>query len=235
MSRPNYISTMRSRPPADVLFVAAFAPELAALEPVLGKAMEGSVAGVRIVACEIGVGLAAAAVGAARSIDRTRPRAVILLGTCGAYAGSNLGVDDVVVSRSVKLADSAAFARTTEFPGPMRIQLDSSPSLRVPLDRGGAKIVDVATTLAITVDDALADLIGRSSAAHVEHLEAFGVATAAASAAVSFVALLGIANRVGERGREQWREGHRRASARAVEHAVRWIHEGAHGLSAEHP
>lgn len=232
---PSSPPVMPSSPPVDVLLVAAFAPELAALEPLLGEGMEGSIAGVRIVACEIGVGLAAAAAAAARSIDRTRPRAIVLLGTCGAYASSNLGVNDVVVSGSVKLADSAVSSRSAEFPAPMRAQLESSPSLRVALKRCGAKAADVANTLGITVDDAAAALVSRSSSAQVEHLEAFGVATAAASVAVPFVALLGIANRVGERGREEWRERHHGASARAVKVAIRWIREGAEGRRAGRP
>lgn len=217
----------------DVLLAAAFGPELAALEQSLGKGMEGRIGDVHIVARAVGVGLVAASAGAASSLARTNPRAVVLVGTCGSYAGSNLALEDVVVSGKVKLADPAVLAGSMQFPESMRTQAESHAAMRAELARCGARPADVATTLGITVDDAVADFIGRGSGATVEHLEAFAVSIACESAGVPFAALLGVANAVGSRGREEWRENHRRASARAVELAVRWIREGAKGLSAE--
>lgn len=221
-----------SAPRADVLLAAAFAPELAALEPWLGSAMQGRIGDVYVVARTIGVGAVAAAAGAALSVGRTRPRAVILLGTCGAYAGSNLALDDVVVSRTVRLADPTVLG-SMEFPPPMRTQVESDGPLREALARRGAHPADVATTLGVTVDDGLAAALAGRYAARVEHLEAFAVAIACEIADVPFAALLGVANAVGSRGRAEWREHHHEAAARAIEHAVGWVHDGAPGLSAE--
>ncbi|HXX68634.1 MAG TPA: hypothetical protein VEK07_15710 [Polyangiaceae bacterium] len=224
----------QSDPPADILLAAAFAPELAALDASFGGATEGHVAGLRVAARAVGVGLVAAAAGAARHIDRARPRAVVLLGTCGAYASSNLALGEVIVSRVVRLVEPMVFAGSMQFPDPMRTRIACQDRLCEALARCGARPADVATTLGITVDDDAAEIVARSSAAHVEHLEAFAVALACDAANVPFAAVLGVANRVGSRGRQEWREHHQRASAGAVEHAVRWIHDGAVGSSTEH-
>jgi nucleoside phosphorylase len=218
---------------ADLLLAAAFGPELDALEQWLGRGMEGRIGDVHVVARAVGVGLVAASAGAASSLARTNARAVVLLGTCGSYSGSNLALEDVVVSGKVQLADPAVLAGSMQFPESMRTQVESHVPICAALARCGAHPADVATTLGITVDDALADFIGRRSGASVEHLEAFAVSIACASAGVPFAALLGVANGVGSRGREEWRENHRRASARAVELAMRWIREGAKGSPAE--
>ena len=79
----------------------------------------------------------------------------------------------------------------------------------------------VATTLAITTDDDVAAAMGDSVKADVEHLEAFAVGRACELAGVTFSAVLGVANIVGARGREQWRENHARVSALACAAAIR--------------
>ena len=70
--------------------------------------------------------------------------------------------------------------------------------------------VTAATTFALTTSDALARSIPRATGAHVEHLETHGAAVACAAAGIPFVALLAVANYVGESGRVEWREHHRR-------------------------
>ena len=71
----------------DLLILAAFEPELAPLSLALGPAMTASAGGLSVAARIAGIGLAAAAAGAAVHIGELEPRAVVLVGTCGAYAG----------------------------------------------------------------------------------------------------------------------------------------------------
>ena len=87
--------------------------------------------------------------------------------------------------------------------------------------RAGARGVDVATTLAITVDDAAAARIASSASVHVEHLEAHGVAAACAARGIPFAAALGVANVVGARARDEWRAHHRSAASAAVDVVLR--------------
>ncbi len=70
---------------ADLLILAAYAPELVGLRETLGTGLAGVVHGVRVVCATVGVGLPAAGAGTMRHLREARPRAVILLGSCGAY------------------------------------------------------------------------------------------------------------------------------------------------------
>jgi nucleoside phosphorylase len=113
----------------------------------------------------------------------------------------------------------------------MSIVTDAHPATHQALLRAGARVADVATTLAITVDDAAAALIARASTAHVEHLEAYGVAAACAARGIPFGAALGVANYVGARAREEWRAHHRTAAAAAVDAVLRCIDDLSSSLS----
>jgi nucleoside phosphorylase len=81
----------------------------------------------------------------------------------------------------------------------------------------------VATTLAITTDDAVAVRAARATTSHVEHLEAYGVAAACAARGVPFAAALGVANYVGARAREEWRAHHRTSASAAVDAVLRCL------------
>ena len=94
----------------------------------------------------------------------------------------------------------------------------------------GGRSVDVATTLGVTTDDALAEALARGARCEVEHLEAFAVAAACAAASVPFAAVLGVANMVGSQGREQWRKNHRAASDAAIALTLAWLRAGGLGL-----
>jgi nucleoside phosphorylase len=206
----------------DVLLVAAFHPELAPLAPVLGEAT-ARVAGASAAARVVGIGLPMAAVGAAMLLGELQPRAVILVGTCGAYIGSDLAIGDVITARRVRLVDPGVVAATAQFPEPMSVAIDAHASLAAGLEATGAHRVDVATTLAITVDDAAAGAIAHATRAQVEHMEAYGVAVACAARGVPFGALLGVANFVGARGRGEWRAHHTTAAAAAADRVVHWL------------
>ena len=92
-------------------------------------------------------------------------------------------------------------------------------------DGGGLHEVDIATTLTITTDDALAGTLAESVSAEVEHLEAFGVATACARERTPFGSCLGIANMVGASAREEWRPHHQSAGSAAAAAVARSDHE----------
>jgi len=176
-----------------------------------------------VTARAVGVGLPMAAVGATTHIAELRPRAVVLVGTCGAYPGSRLAIGDVVSPRQLRLIDASVVAGTAQFPEPMSVVSDSHSGIAAGLEKAGALPEDVGTTLAITVDDATAMRIAQATGAGAEHLEAHGVATSCAAHGVPFAAALGVANIVGARGREDWRVNHRSAAEAATKIVLRWL------------
>jgi futalosine hydrolase len=216
--------------PSDLLILAAFAPELAPLSAALGEAMTATVGGFAVAARIAGIGLPAAAVGAATHVGELAPRAVVLVGTCGAYAGAGLAIGDVIVARRLRLVDPASLAGAAQFPEPMAITADADGPLTEAFAALGVRACCLATTLAITVDDVAAARVARGSGAEVEHLEAHGVATACAARGVPFAAVLGVANFVGARGRAEWRANHRLAEVAACERLLQWLGGGASGL-----
>jgi nucleoside phosphorylase len=214
----------------DVLFLAAFEPELAALTVALGDSMSATVGGQRVAARIAGIGLPAAAVGATRHLGELEPRAVVLVGTCGAYVGAGLAIGDVVAARRLRLVDPASIAGTAQFPEAMVITAEAHGPMTDALAALGVRPCCVATTLAVTVDDAAAARIAEGVGAEVEHLEAQGIAMACAARGVAFAAVLGVANLVGVRGREEWRAHHRRVERVAGERVLQWLQQGASGL-----
>lgn len=218
--------------PCDVLILAAFEPELARLQERLGGKM-GRVGRTHIVLGVAGVGLSAAAAGAAVLVHEAQPRTVVAVGTCGAYtvssasslsSASRLAIGHVVVASKVRLVDRSVLQRSAEFPPPMTLVANPHPGLIESIVRAtGATPADVATTLGITVGDAEAAAIAEATGAHVEHLEAHAMATACALPGVPFAAVLGVANVVGSRARDEWRENHAAAAAAAADAVLRWL------------
>ncbi len=226
--------------PCDLLVLAAFHPELAPLRSTLGEELRSSFGGHEVAAFAVGIGLPAAAAGAAMRLAAhpVRPRAVVLVGTCGAF-GDGIPLGGVAVGRRLVLGAPAVARREAAFPEPMATELSADPALAEALARGdGAaatrpvvRLADIATTLGVTTDDALAADLATFTGCQVEHLEAFGVAAACAGAGVPFAAVLGVANRVGATGREEWRQNHRATSAAAIDVLVGWIASGASGIA----
>jgi nucleoside phosphorylase len=208
----------------DILLLAAFHPELAPLRATLGDALRARVGRLDVAARVVGIGLPMAAAGAATQLGEMQPRLALLLGTCGAYGGTGISVGDVVAASRVRLVAPSVVDGLAQFPEPMSVLTEADVSTRDALVRAGARPGDVATTLAITVDDAAADRVARSTGTHAEHLEAYGVAAACAARGVPFGAALGVANRVGSRARDEWRTHHRGAAEAAVAVALRYLH-----------
>jgi futalosine hydrolase len=211
----------------DVSILAAFHPELAPLRPLLGEAMSACVGPVRVIARVVGIGLPMAAVGTAMVLTEVTPRVAIMVGTCGAYPGTRLSTGDVVVARRLCLGGTGVAEGLAQFPEPMSISTSATESLADALLRSGGKAADVVTTPAVTVDDAAADRLARWAGAQAEHLEAYGVAMGCAARGIPFTAVLGVANAVGSRARDEWRINHRRAAAAAAEVVMHWLREGA--------
>ncbi len=210
--------------PLDLVVLAAFPPELASFRNLFGDSMLGGVGRWTVAARAVGIGLADAAVGTAKCLADLRPRAALLVGTVGAYPGSGLAIDEVVVARRVRLVDPSAIDGRSQFPDAMCVSIDADASMAQSFAQTTeASLVDVATTLAITVDGTLANRIRTATGARVEHLEAHAFAVASVRLGVPFAAVLGIANEVGERAREQWRTHHATAAARAGDAVVQWL------------
>jgi nucleoside phosphorylase len=216
----------------DLLLVAAFHPELAALRGTLGDAFEARIGGLDVAANVVGIGLPGAAVGLASRLEALKPRGVVMLGTCGVYPGAAVAVGRVAVARNVRLVEPAAVEKRAAFPDPMSLLHAGNAPMCGAIAAVGAHAVDVANTLAITTDDALAARIAHETRCAVEHLEAFGAASACAAFGVPFTAALGVANVVGSKARDEWRANHRSAADAAVAVVLAWLRAGAPGLPA---
>jgi nucleoside phosphorylase len=219
----------------DVLIAAAHSSELAGLGPAFGSA---SVRGLHVDACELGVGMPAACVGAMRCLRDRRPRALILLGSCGVYAGAAASLSapllTPMVPETVQLVDLAVATDAAAFPDPMprtcsfdRALGDGLAGFAPDALRGA-----LATTLGITTSDEVAQSLERATRCTTENLEALGVALACESERVPFAALLVVTNLVGTRGRQAWREQHGLAAERGGRILLDWLEAGAPGLPA---
>ncbi len=214
MYEPRAVVSINERDAVKFLVVAAFAPELVRFRELArevrakrGRQPEGPTT--EEIAIEaVGVGLVDAAAGVTRCILRHRPTHALLIGTCG---GLSVATGEVVCGARARLAVPDGQER----PPPLAETQDLDPALRDALVAAGARCVQIANTVGVTTDDAAAARL----AAHddVEHLEAFAFARACAALGVAAGVVLGVANAVGSRGREEWRANHVEASARAAE------------------
>lgn len=214
----------------DLLVLAAYAPELAGMRRLLGEQLYGNVSGV-VVSCKaVGVGLPNATAGTTLRLMQLRPRAVVLVGTCGAYPGSGVNMGEVVVARRALLVDPVEVERRGAMPEPMGRTVECNAMLSLGLSGGRPATLDVANTMGVTTDDALAAKIGPTVGCAGENLEIFGIANACALQNVPFAAALGVSNKVGSTGREEWRSHHKPAAQAACEVINRWLSSGAVGL-----
>jgi futalosine hydrolase len=213
----------------DLLVVAAFLPELAAFRAALGGEPRGRIGTVEVQTAPVGVGLVRAGCGTVTAIEAARPRAVVLIGTCGAYPSSGLSVGDVVVASGARLLEPAVVEGRAAFPTVMDSHLRAHGVLTTALARTSAsapaRVVEVMTTLAVTTEDDLALSLGKHG--EVEHLEAFAVAAVCDARSVPFLAALGVANRVGRTGRAEWAANHETAGSAAAALVLQWVEQGS--------
>jgi futalosine hydrolase len=169
----------------------------------------------------VGVGPAAAAAGTARLLALAeaagRPyRAVISAGIAGGFPAAPVGAT-VLAARSIAAdlgvespqADPGGFLSIDELGfGSSTHEADGTllATLRAALP--GAVVGDILTVSTVTGSAASATgLIARYPAAVAETMEGYGVACAAAGAAVPFAELRTVSNPVGPRDRAAWRIG----------------------------
>jgi nucleoside phosphorylase len=220
---------------ADVLILVAHIAELTGLQAVLRPNLRGRVRGLRIAAHAVGVGLSVAGVGAMQALALTRPRAALLLGSCGTYAATPAGARlGLVLPDSVQLVDAATADGSAAYPEPMPVRAKLDRALLAGLARGQRGVLRgaLAVTPGITTDDALAARLAAYSGCIAENLEALPVALACAAHGVPFAAVLVNTNDVGARGRAQWLEHHQAAAARGAEAVLDWLNRGAPGVPA---
>ena len=208
---------------ARTLIVSAFEPEIAPLRRLV-RGLRG------IVLEPVGIGAIDAAVGAAGAIARARPARVLFVGTAGIYGRekeARQAIGTAVVAGEILCMSTAALKGEAYLPGPMVVQVPTSRSLQTALAGGAGDLRnlprDVASPLAITRSAALGRRIAEATGATLENLEAFAVARAAAAAGVPFAAVLGVANRVGPTGHDEWQRHHRAASRAACELVARFL------------
>jgi nucleoside phosphorylase len=213
--------------PLKLLVAAAWEPELVRFRQRLAVAPTR----IDVALATLGVGLVEASIAMTRCVAQEKPTAALLIGTCGAFGAAH-PVGSVVSAARVRLVDGSVVDGTAALPGPMPAEAVFDAGLQDALVAAGARSVQIANTVGITTDDALAARLARAGARDgdrdaggdvldVEHLEAFAFARACAVAGVPCAAALGIANVVGSKGRAEWLAGHERASDAAADVAWR--------------
>jgi len=214
---------------AATLVLAAWEPEIAPLRR-LARAIDPA----RLALGTVGVGPVEAAVGAASAIAATRPARVIFVGTAGAYprGRQTAAIGTAALAGELHLVSTAALRGDGYLPEPLVTRAGPPAALNDALGAcgpGGRPLarLGVACPLAVTRSATLGRQIAHATGAGLENLEVFAVARAAAAAGVDAVtAVLGIANRVGPRGHQEWRAHHvaaSRAACRAVWNYLRAI------------
>jgi len=202
------------------LVVSAFEPEIEPLRQLV-QGWRG------IALAPVGIGAVDAAVGATRAIARARPERVVFVGTCGIYgrkADAAVAIGTAAVAGEIVCVSTAALKGEAYLPDATVVRAQTSRRLRATLAAGTpGDPRGVACSLAITRSAALGRRIAAATGATLENLEAFAVARAAAAAGVEFAAVLGIANRVGPEGHDEWRRHHRAASRAACALVARFL------------
>jgi futalosine hydrolase len=203
---------------AETLVLSAWEPEIATL-----RRLARGVASDRLTLGTIGVGAVDAAVGAAAAIAAARPARVIFVGTAGAYprGPATAAIGTVAIAGEACLASTAELRGDGYLPEPLvtRVPLSTELSGRLAAcgpRRKPAPVLGVACPIAVTRSATLGRHLAHATGAALENMEAFAVGRAAAAAGVpSVAAVLGIANRVGPRGHQEWRAHHVAASRAA--------------------
>lgn len=207
-------------PPRHWLILSAWAPELDAFKATLPSLRRDRARTFSIM--EIGVGLVAAAVGTTVAIAKTRPDAVLLIGTAGWLKGKDrapkLGTAHVIDRAAIPpdLSNGIYAYLPTLIHG----EFPCDPNLTTLFRQGSHPPFSVVCPLGITKSRVAARNLLRSTNAQLENLEAYAVVAAAKKAQIPCAAILGIANHVGPEGHRQWKTHGKQAAAAACELAV---------------
>lgn len=219
--------------PVDVLVFGAHPGALRGLRPHLGERLDGEIRGHRVTAKTVGVGMAVAGGLAAKRVYQMKPRAVVLVGTCGVYSGvPGYQPHDVVVSSVFRLVDFGVLHSWSAFPQPMQTEVSSHSTMSIGLSAAApqARQVPVASPLAETVDDVSSARIAEFTGCDVECLEAFAIAQVCAMAQVPFAAALGVSHVAGSSAQADWRNFERQSCVAAADTLVGWLEHNMPGL-----
>lgn len=223
-----------SAKPVDLLVFGAHPGALRGLRQHLGERLDGSIRGYRVTAKTVGVGMGVAGGLAAKRVYQLKPRAVVLIGTCGVYAGvPGYQPYDVVVGSTFHLVDVGVLQSLSAFPQPMQTEVRSHPAMSIGIAAAAprSRQVAVASTLADTVDDGLSARIPElSGGCEIESLEAFAVAQVCSMAQVPFAAVLGVSHVAGSTGQTDWRNFERQSCLIVADAVTGWIHHNMPGL-----
>ena len=226
---------------ADVLIMAAHGLELASLRVALGADSHATVQGCAVALREVGVGAMSAGGGAMRALHDARPKAALLVGSCGVYPGHDAREPgQLLVASRLVAVDAAVLGARAAFPAPMATGVEADPALGHALFDAAQSAAPrtgvappfrgaLATTLAITTDDALAAQLGRDAGCVAENLEALAVALSCGMQGVAFAAVVAVTNDVGSNGRAQWREHHPLAARAAADCVLAWLERATAG------
>jgi nucleoside phosphorylase len=157
----------------------------------------------------------------------------VLLGSCGLYPRRiEFRALTPVIPNGVRLVEPSVLVEQAAFPAPMQLFCETDRALSEGLSQCDPSCLrgEVATTLGITTDDALAQQLGSLSACAAENLEAFAVAMACAARNLPFASVLVATNAVGSAGRAQWSQHQRAAAEKGAELLRHWLERGARGL-----
>lgn len=216
--------------PVDVLLLAAHPLELAPFAQAWGPALRAEIGGLRVAAASVGVGVFAAGAGAARAIMLERPRKALLVGSYGLYPGRGAFESlRLLIPSRICAVDGATLAGRAAMPDVMRVAVEPARGLAEALAQRAPEAArgTLATTAAITIDDALAAELARASGCDAENLEAIAVALACEDQAIPFAAVLACTNEVGSRGRAQWMQWKDGAAAATSRLVLGWLADGA--------
>jgi nucleoside phosphorylase len=219
--------------PIDLLVFGAHPGTLRGLREPLGERLDGHIGGLRVAAKTVGVGMGVAGGLAAKRVYQLAPRAVVLIGTCGAYAGlPGYQPYDVVLGAAFHLVDLAALGGAAAFPQPMQTEVPAHAALGMGIAATlpKARRVAVASPLAETVDDESSARIAQRTGCEVESLEAFSVAQVCSTAQVPFAAIFGVSHVAGSTGHADWRSFERSSCLAAAAALVGWVQRGMPGL-----
>lgn len=180
-----------------------------------------------------GAGLVSAATGTARILAVKPPKAILLMGICGAYANAGLSQGSVVRVESSYLADFGAFDHDGSLLGAEQLDLgqarwNSSPVSEFPevLPDLRSRFLSLPAAQSASVQAAcgtneLAEHRAHIAMATIEEMEGAAVLSVAEAFRVPVFHVRAVSNRAGTRNRAEWR----------LDLALQGLHDWLHGVS----
>jgi nucleoside phosphorylase len=216
----------------DVLLVSAHAPDLRGFRAALGERFDADVRGVHVTAKVVGVGLVAAGTSAAKRVFQLDPMAVVHVGTCALYPGSDHAPGDVLVAERIDLVDHAVASGVASFPDPMQLSVSTTQMLTrgIAAARARVQTIALASCLADSIDERITLERKTQLGVMAENLEAFAIAHACRLAEVPFTSVVAPTHVTGPNGRAERQTFERQATLAVAEVVLNWLSTGAQGM-----